>query len=301
MKLSEWSNPTLVQRLAAEGLFLSTGPFVYHITSDIAAIADGLHQLYGDFPAVDAADFADFHVDVPRRRNWRRWDWDVDVRVGGEAPAIALPIEQAYAVFEGCLNWCIYTQAHQYLIVHAATVEKDGHAVVLPAAPGSGKSTLCAALMSRGWRLLTDELTIVDVDTRMILPLVRPVSLKNQSIQVIAQFAPQSVFGPVSPNTIKGTIAHVRPPIESVARAGECCRARWLVTPQYSAGSTTKVTPLSKGRAFMLMAASSVNYLLHGGRGFSVLTDMIDGADAFRLVYSDLDDAIRWFDQLNAG
>ena len=51
----------------------------------------------------------------------------------------------------------------------------------------------------------------------------------------------------------------------------------------------------------MLMAASSVNYLLHGARGFAALTDMIDGIDAFGLVYSDIDEAIRWFDNLNAG
>jgi predicted ATPase len=31
--------------------------------------------------------------------------------------------------------------------------------VILPAPPGSGKSTLCAALVTRGWRLLSDELT----------------------------------------------------------------------------------------------------------------------------------------------
>jgi predicted ATPase len=32
-------------------------------------------------------------------------------------------------------------------------VERDGHALILPAMPGSGKSTLTAALVQRGWRL----------------------------------------------------------------------------------------------------------------------------------------------------
>jgi HprK-related kinase A len=211
-----------------------------------------------------------------------------------------LPIEQAFAIFEGCLNWCIYTHAHQYLIIHAAAVERGGRALILPAPPGSGKSTLCAAMVSRGWRLLTDELTLIDLATHAIFPLARPVSLKNESIEVLRNFAPEAVFGPASPNTIKGTVAHMRPPADSVRRVHERCLPAWIVTPKYAAGQPLTAKKMSPGESFMMLAGSSVNYMLHGASGFDLLTSVIDGVKSFALEYSDLDSALSWFDDLVA-
>mgnify|MGYP001236548875 FL=1 len=51
----------------------------------------------------------------------------------------------------------------------------------------------------------------------------------------------------------------------------------------------------------MSMAGSSVNYMMHGARGFAVLSEMVDHIDAFGLVYSDLHDVVRWFDKLGVG
>jgi hypothetical protein len=42
--------------------------------------------------------------------------------------------------------------------VHAAALELDGNAVILPAQPGSGKSTLSIALVRQGLRLLSDDM-----------------------------------------------------------------------------------------------------------------------------------------------
>jgi hypothetical protein len=41
-------------------------------------------------------------------------------------------------------------------------LERGGRALLLPAPSGSGKSTLCAGLAFNGWRLLSDELALLD-------------------------------------------------------------------------------------------------------------------------------------------
>ena len=88
----------------------------------------------------------DFQIVLKRRdKPFRCFRPQVAVEVDGGSPAAPLPLEQAFALFEGTLNWCIYTYAHQYFIIHAAAIERDGRAAILPAPPGSGKSTLCAA------------------------------------------------------------------------------------------------------------------------------------------------------------
>ena len=72
----------------------------------------------------------------------------------------------------------------RYLIIHAAVVERNGFALLLPAPPGSGKSTLCAGLIHHGWRLLSDELALIDPETATLQAIPRPVSLKLSLIHI---------------------------------------------------------------------------------------------------------------------
>jgi HprK-related kinase A len=300
VKVSQLARIELADRLADPGLFLAVGPFIFQIQTEISQLAQALQRLYGEFPIANRLDFADFHIRFEESRSWRRgFRAHVIVEVDGDRPTAPVPLDQVQAVFEGCLNWCIYTQAYQYLIIHAAAIERGGRAAILPAPPGSGKSTLCAALVSRGWRLLTDELTLIATDSRTIFPLARPVSLKNESIDVIKKFAPEAVFGPISPNTIKGTIAHMKPPSESVSRIGEFCSVAWLIVPRYQSARPTSVHEIAKAEAFMRIAESAVNYMILGQMGFDLVSALVDEMLCYRLEYSDLNEATQWFEELS--
>jgi HprK-related kinase A len=82
-------------------------------------------------------------------------------------------------MLEWGMNWCIASHMHYYLMLHAAVLERDGHALIMPGDPGAGKSTLTAALMLDGWRLLSDEIALIDRNDGLLYGLARPVSLKN--------------------------------------------------------------------------------------------------------------------------
>ena len=299
MLVSELSPAKLAGCLNGPGLYLSVGPFLYHLKSNLSDVVKGISILYRDFTCSESAEFADFHVVLQRRQNlFRSFQREVTVLVDGVSPSVPLPVNQAFALLEGVLNWCVYSFAHQYFIVHAAAIERDGLAAILPAPPGSGKSTLCAALVHRGWRLLTDELTLIDPTTAKVLPLARPVSLKDESLEVIRRFAPEVVIGPISPNTVKGNVAHVRPSTESVRKINVSSRPAWIVFPKFRSGGKLSATAVSKSHALMRVADSAVNYSTLGANGFEILSQVIDGTDSFDFEYSDLNDAIAWFDSL---
>jgi len=290
------SGRELRARLAGDGLAVRTGPFSTLIRSPIEPLAEGIALLYGDYPLLEEPGFADFHVRLRRSGGLRRWyrpqvHFDVD----GLEPFEPLPEEHAFPMLEWALNWCISTRAHSYLMIHAAVVERDGLAAILPAPPGSGKSTLCAALVNRGWRLLSDELALFRPEDGLLVPAPRPVSLKNRSIDIIRDYVPGAVLSRPVANTTKGTVAHLKAPSASVARAGEPARPAWVVFPKYEAGAATSLEPIPRARAFMRVAENAFNYSQLGARGFHTLGGAMDGCASFDFRYSDLDEAIALF------
>jgi HprK-related kinase A len=289
-------------RLSGDGLVLRTGPFVNRIRSDVPPLIDGVALMYADYPVEPDGGFVDFHLDFRRSGGLRRWyRSQVHFACDGSTPFQPLPLDQAYPMLEWTLNWCVSHRAHGYLIIHAAVLEKHGRAVILPAPPGSGKSTLTAALLGHGWRLLSDEMTLVRLDDGVLVPLPRPVSLKNASIDIIRAFRSDAVLSRPVEETTKGTIAHLKAPRDSIARAAEPARPARIVFPQWEAGAAIRLEPLPKARAFMQVADNCFNYQVLGARGFAALGALIDASDAYTFHYSSLLDAIALFEHLALG
>ncbi len=288
-------------KLLSEGRFaLQTGSLLSNISSRFADVARSIHVLYANHPYRVEPDFADFHVAVGQPRNLRRWfKRQAEFSIDGERPFEPLPRDQAPAFLEWGLNWAVAATCHQWLTIHAASLERNGSAVILPAPPGSGKSTLCAALAHRGWRLLSDELTLIDPRTTSAHALARPINLKNASIDVIRQFEPGTVWGPETYDTAKGRVTHLRPPPDSVARMEEPAAPRWIVFPRYAAGAEPMLTPRGKARTFIHFAQNSFNYSPMGCAGFQITGELVSRCDCYDFVYSRLDDALEVFDWLS--
>jgi HprK-related kinase A len=299
LTLGKLDAEALARRLA-RGLTLTTGPFRFRVQSDSPGVRHGLGLLYADFPVEEDAGFRDFHVSVSRARGARRWFRpQVNFGVDGQTPFKPLPADQAFAQLEWGMNWCIAGRAHHYLLLHAAVLERNGRAVVLPGDPGSGKSTLTAALMLSGWRLLSDELTMVDRDDGLVVPLARPVSLKNESIGIIRAFDGGAVIGDVARDTHKGTVAHLRASAESVARMHEKAQPAHIVFPRWTTSAGVHLRPRAKADAFMHAASHAFNYSLLGRLGFELNASLIDTCDCWDFEYSKLDDALRTFESLS--
>jgi ADP-ribose pyrophosphatase YjhB (NUDIX family) len=183
---------------------------------------------------------------------------------------------------------------------HSAVLEKNGRVLVMPAPPGSGKSTLCAALMLHGWRLLSDEMALLDPVSGNVVPAPRPVSLKNQSIDVVRHLAPDAVMGPVARDTLKGTVAHLRVSSDSLARAEVSAPPAWVVFPRFEPNVPLHVEPRPKARALVELASNSFNHHVHGRAGFEALAHLVDRSQCFDLRYGHLPEALAWFNALEA-
>lgn len=202
-------------------------------------------------------------------------------------------------VFEWGLNWVVTSFIAQYLSFHAAVVEKNGITLVLPAPPGSGKSTLCAILMLSGWRLLSDEHCLLDMESLELVPYVRPVAIKNNSIAVLQNMFPDAQRSRIYPETIKGAIQYLAPTASSWKHAETRCRASMVIFPKFQTDSGLKLTKLSEADLFNRLLRNCFNYDVFGERSFTATCNWLDGLTAVDLVYSDSDAVLRWLDNLS--
>lgn len=299
MRVADLEVSALRARLRGPGLALRTGPVVNRVRSRVAEVADGIALHYAEHPLEDDAAFCDFHVSIVRPAGLRRWvQPQVLFCIDDDAPFAPLPGDQGFPMLEWGLNWCFTNHCHQYLTLHAAVAERGGRAIILPAPPGSGKSTLCAGLVFRGWRLLSDEIAVIDPADGRLVAVPRPISLKNRSIEVIGAFAPEAVFNRPVEETIKGRVAHARPPASAVQRAGERALPGWIVLPRWVDGAATALTPLPKARALVQLVDNSFNVNVHGRRGFELLASVVEHCECFELSYSRLEEACELFSRM---
>jgi HprK-related kinase A len=258
--------------------------------------------LYRDFPVLDLDRVFAMHLLLEERRRSlglsRRL---VRFSVDGIVPHEDLPAEQALAVLEWGINLVIAFRFHSFLMLHSAVVERHGKALLLPAWPGHGKTTLCTALVHRGWRLLSDEFGLLRQGTTQLVPIPRPMPLKNESIGIIRKFAPEAELGPEIPNTRKGTVAHVRPPSASVIGADEYASPGWIVFPRWVKDAPLILEEAGGAETFMMLATNAFNYEMLGEDAYKSVRDLVDAATSFRMVYSDLDEALSAIDALADG
>ncbi len=83
-------------------------------------------------------------------------------------------------LFELDLYQQVAERASPGWLLHAAALEKAGRAFVFAGPSGAGKTTLTLGLMSRGWRLITEEMTLVDREL-MVRGLARPIHADRAS------------------------------------------------------------------------------------------------------------------------
>ena len=281
---------------------IRVGPFTIRVHAAVPALCRELGNLYADFPAAEGGGFFDFHVNVRRPAGLRRWLWPRVIFEHDDAPSFRnMRAAEVLLLFEGGLNWTIAENANFYLVIHAAAVERNGRVAILPAPSGAGKSTLCAALVSRGWRLLSDELTLVSPADGTVAALARPISLKNEAIDAIRAFVPEAQFSRPIPNTEKGTVAFLKPPPASVARMSEAATPAWVVVPRYARDARPMLSHRGKAEKFMALYDNAYNYHLFGRTGFEALATIVDRCDCYDFIYSDLGDAVEAFAGLAAG
>lgn len=263
---------------------VTVGPVSFRIGSAWPGPLAALRHLYAGYPAAEVADFT---MRLEPVTPWRRW-LRPSVAIEGDyvlPDAAPLPLAHGLVAAEMGMNLQMALGERRYLLLHAASVEKDGRALILTGESGAGKSTLAAWLGEHGWRFMGDEFALLEPESGLLFPFPRAVSLKNESIAAMAAFVAEDRFGPRLEGTPKGTIRHIRPNDNAVARMAEPARPALILFPRF--GHAAEIRPVGPAEAFMRLTQASTNYVALGERGFDALTGLVQNCRALALDYPD--------------
>jgi len=270
-------------------LLINTGAYSFRVNTDKKEITPIIDSLYGD--CVNKSDLADFKIKVLSTSILRRFlKPQVSFFCDQHTPFKPLPASQAYPLLEWGMNWCIATHDHTRLLVHAAVLVRDGQAIIFPASPGSGKSTLTAYHALSGWSLYSDEMAVIDLKTGLVEPVYRPVCLKNDSIDLVKKWFPDSIFTPIWRDTQKGDVAHLKALKWSEHACLRPAKIIAVVFPKYVKDKELTIFKLNQLQGFETLSKNSFNYSTLGESGFNAVDRLIRHAKLFEIEYGSLED-----------
>jgi hypothetical protein len=177
----------------------------------------------------------------------------------------------------------------RFVAVHGAVVFCDGRAVVLPASPDSGKTTLSAGLTRSGFGFLGDEVTLVDPATGWVHPFLRPLLIEPPSMAVLS-----GLLSELPPEHEQYRHLRYQVTAEDLRQGstGGPCPVGFVVLPAYRSGSVTGLLPISRAAALMRLGEQAFNRARIGNAGIETLARVVASAECFELPIGDLPQAI---------
>jgi hypothetical protein len=149
------------------------------------------------------------------------------------------------------LVWEAAINSHRFFLnIHAGVISDGKNVTLLPAAPGSGKSSLTAALSRAGLDYFSDEVALIEEPDMTVRPTPLAVCVKSTGWDLMAPLFPEL-------RTLRthrrgdGKIVRYVPPPPFVrgSRADRAYPVRRIVFPKYVAGGETTLTPLPRVEA----------------------------------------------------
>lgn len=180
------------------------------------------------------------------------------------------------------------------IAIHAAALSRGKTGLLLCGPSGTGKSSLTLALLDQGWTYLSDDFAPVSVESGRILPIPKPLHVKNPALWqgLLERWKrPEWVPLPTLSCLIPATVWRVmEEPVE----------ARLIAFPRYDPLAAPSVTRVSAAEATARCGAN-----LHGlssvdRRALGIVSRLGAGARSAALIYGSSAQALEMVERLFA-
>lgn len=262
-------------------VLLRVGDAHIAVSATEASLASWLASTFADL-AVDAA-----QVVEP--------DHDVELRLGASAVEFVVDGHIVYQgsnrsnVVDHFVSWCNRAAIEsrvQSVNLHAAGLRPPdaNWCVVVPGAPGAGKSSVSGAAVSAGWGYLSDEVVSID-DGGRALPYPKPLTIKRGGRPLLAVDFERHTIAESQ------TRWYLRP-ADLGGQLAPASRVGAVVFSTYVAGAPTVLEPMATADAVLELATNCQDELDDSGAALMRLAQVCSSAFCGRMTQSDLATAL---------
>ena len=188
------------------------------------------------------------------------------------------------------LSWAITTGAIEYLgnehmLFHAGAAAFKNRGILLPAPGGSGKTTLVASLIRRGFQYLADDVAVVARSTSECLPYAQSLSIKGEARDLLAPLYPELANVESGLHFRGQEVTYLPPPRR--AWPEQPVPIEYIVVPTYVPATLTTLTPISRMHAVRCLLEQSFNAQRLGGLALTKTSELVRGAECYALTFGD--------------
>jgi len=194
--------------------------------------------------------------------------------------------------------WESAVSAHDFLLyVHAGVVGTRDGCILLPARPGSGKSSLTAALVHRGFRYYSDEVALVEPATFRVPPVPLAICVKSTGWDLMARYYPHIEDLPPHRRSDDKLVRYIAPPTGA---------ARWpslpvshIIFPRFDPNAANELVRIPRADALGRVMEECLALSRRLNRqNVAELIRWIEAVDCYALTFQSLDEAAELVTQL---
>jgi hypothetical protein len=204
-------------------------------------------------------------------------------------------LEEVVPITKAILRMLVVDRHEYFLQIHAGVVSNGQKCILLPGAPGSGKTTLTAGLAASGFIYFSDEVALIEEPEMVVRPVPLSFAVKDGSCSALSQFYPDLKDSPVHQREDSRTVRYISPPSGSMCHPpDQQQKIAWIIFPRFVVEAHTELKSIGKGEALRrLMQECVVLPELLTKHKVGSLIQWMRTVDCFELTMSSLPGAIR--------
>jgi len=257
------------------------GEFEVSVNSEVEEVLGELGDLYRGYPRCGPGGNRVIRMEVRRIGGGRLRRARYIIVGDGEEIGGQRRREEILPFLEWGVNWRVIAAGNSYLQIHAAALAYRGRGCVFAGFAGCGKSTLAAALISRGWQYLCDELALIRPETLDMHPFPKALCIKLDGFEIIRRMNLRFAGGEHHLKGSKGRVAYINPLEVGPETIGRPSPVRFVALLRYTPGVPARLRRISASQAAFGLARHAVNRDAHRDRTISILGDLVRRAECY--------------------